>query len=73
LQLLTDLVNNIKTKYALISFNSEGFITIEQICAMLNKMGTVEVMEIQYNTFRGSRNLNNREIYVKEYLFLLEK
>jgi len=30
-------------------------------------------MEIKYNTFRGSRNLNNREIYVKEYLFLLEK
>jgi adenine-specific DNA-methyltransferase len=50
LQLLTDLVNNIKTKYALISFNSEGFITIKQIRTMLNKIGAVEVMEIQYNT-----------------------
>jgi len=40
---------------------------------MLNKMGTVEIMEMKYNTFRGSRNLNSREMYVKEYLFLLEK
>jgi adenine-specific DNA-methyltransferase len=73
LQLLTNLVSNIKTKYALVSFNSEGFITIEQMRAMLNKIGKTEIMEIKYNTFRGSRNLNSREIYVKEYLFLLEK
>jgi adenine-specific DNA-methyltransferase len=73
LRLLIDLVTGIKSKYVLISFNSEGFITIEQIRAMLNKMGKVEIMEIQYNTFKGSRNLNSRAIYVKEYLFLLEK
>jgi len=73
LRLLADLVANIKSKYALISFNSEGFITVEQMRDMLNKIGAVEIMEIKYNTFRGSRNLNNREIYVKEYLFLLEK
>ena len=29
--------------------------------------------EITYNTFRGSRNLKNRSIYVNEYLFLLTK
>jgi adenine-specific DNA-methyltransferase len=73
LRLLTDLVTGIKSKYALISFNSEGFITIEQMSDMLNKMGKVEIMEIKYNAFKGSRNLNSREIYVKEYLFLLEK
>jgi adenine-specific DNA-methyltransferase len=40
---------------------------------MLNKIGKVEVLEKKYNTFRGSRNLGNRDIYVKEFLFLLEK
>ena len=29
-------------------------------------------MEKEYNTFRGSRNLNNRDIHVKEYLYLVE-
>jgi adenine-specific DNA-methyltransferase len=40
---------------------------------MLNKIGKVDVLETTYNTFRASRNLNNREIHVKEYLYLLEK
>jgi adenine-specific DNA-methyltransferase len=73
LRSLTELVEGIKAKYVLISFNSEGFITIEQMKEMLRKTGKLQVLETQYNTFRGSRNLNNREIHVKEYLYLLEK
>ena len=73
LQSLTELVEEIKAKYVLISFNSEGFITIEQMKKMLKKIGKFQVLETKYNTFRGSRNLNNREIHVKEYLYLLEK
>ena len=70
---LTHLVENINAKYVLISFNSEGFITVEQMKKMLKKIGKLEILETKYNAFRGSRNLNNREIHVKEYLYLLEK
>jgi adenine-specific DNA-methyltransferase len=70
---LKALVANIKAKYILISFNSEGFIGLEEMKAMLSQMGKLDVLETRYNTFRGSRNLNNREIHVKEYLYLLEK
>jgi adenine-specific DNA-methyltransferase len=70
---LVDLVTNIKAKYVLISFNSEGFITLPEMKSMLTKIGKVEVLETTYNTFRGSRNLANRAIHVKEYLYLLEK
>ena len=73
LSALTYLVENIKSKYLLISFNSEGFITTEQMKEMLNKYGKFEILETKYNTFRGSRNLINREIHVKEYLYLLDK
>jgi adenine-specific DNA-methyltransferase len=73
LQALTQLVENINSKYLLISFNSEGFITIDQMKNMLERFGKLEVLETKYNTFRGSRNLNNRRIHVKEYLYLLEK
>ena len=73
LKVLTDLVTNIKAKYVIISFNSEGFIDIEQMKHMLGKVGKLEILETKYNTFRGSRNLNTREIHVKEYLYLLEK
>ena len=39
---------------------------------MLSKIGKVTIMEKKYNTFRGSRNLNNRDIHVKEFLYLVE-
>jgi len=70
---LTHLVENINAKFVLITFNSDGFITVDQMKNMLSKYGKLEVLETKYNTFRGSRNLNNREIHVKEYLYLLEK
>ena len=70
---LTDLIEDIKAKYILISFNSEGFITNDQMTEMLQKTGRLQVLEAKYNVFRGSRNLHNRDIHVKEYLYLLEK
>jgi adenine-specific DNA-methyltransferase len=73
LKALTELVENVKAKYVMISFNSEGFIGIEQMKAMLKSIGRVQVLETKYNAFRGSRNLNNREIHLKEYLYLLQK
>jgi adenine-specific DNA-methyltransferase len=70
---LSNLVENIKAKYVLISFNSEGFIKLEEMKSMLNEIGKLSVLEIKYNAFRGGRNLSNRDIHVKEYLYLLEK
>ncbi|MDR1899401.1 MAG: DNA adenine methylase [Treponema sp.] len=70
---LRDLVERIRAKYLLISFNSEGFIGLDEMRAMLEKQGRVEVLETRYNCFRGSRNLRNRNIHVREYLYLLEK
>ena len=70
---LTDLVSNIKAKYILISFNSEGFIPLDTMKSMLKKIGKILVLETNYNTFRGCRNLSNRDIHVTEYLYLLEK
>lgn len=72
-QVFHDLVKNVNAKYVLISFNSEGFISREDMLSLLSDCGKVSVLEETYNTFRGSRNLNNRSIHVKEYLFLVAK
>ena len=66
------LCEQAKARYLLISFNSDGFITKDEMVKMLSKIGNVKVMEKKYNTFRGSRNLNNRDIHTKEYLYLVE-
>ena len=72
-QVFLDLVKNVRARYVLVSFNSDGFIQKDEMIELLSECGKVEVLEAEYNTFRGSRNLNGREIHVKEYLFLVEK
>jgi adenine-specific DNA-methyltransferase len=73
LKSLEKIVDSLDSKYIIISYNSEGFITFEQMTQMLQKYGQLKTVEIDYNTFRGSRNLQNRSIYVSEYLFVLKK
>ena len=70
---LSELVANIKAKYILISFNSEGFISLDEMKTMLTQVGKVEVLETNYNAFRGCRNFENRSVHVTEYLYLVEK
>ncbi len=70
---LEDLVSRIKAKYVLISFNSEGFMSTEDMKTMLKKYGKVTMSECEYNTFKASRNLQNRSKHVTEFLFLLNK
>lgn len=70
---MENLCTNLKAKYLLISFNNEGFISKDEMLEFLNKLGEVKVLDKNYNTFRGCRNLNNRGIHVKEYLYLVKK
>ena len=73
LQSMEEIIANLCAKYVIISYNSEGFISFEEMSKMLQKYGNLKTVAIPYNTFRGSRNLQNRELYVSEYLFVLEK
>ena len=71
--LLRQLLDTIDAPFLLVSFNNEGFIPPDRMRAMLNDLGTVDVLETPYNAFRGSRNFNNRSIHVTEQLFLVER
>ena len=68
-----DLIAAVRARYAVVSFNSEGFIPRRQMEAILSRYGTLSVFECRYNTFRASRNLRERSKYVKEYLYILKK
>ena len=67
------LCETLNTKYLLISFSSDGFISKEEMVTLLANLGDVRVFDREYNTFRGSRNLKSRDIHVKEYLYLVKK
>ena len=70
---LEEIVASLHARYVVISYNSEGFITYDEMISMLKKYGELTTREILYNTFRGSRNLSNRNIHVSEYLFTIKK
>lgn len=71
---LEDIVKSIDSKLILVSYNDEGFIEFNEMKNMLSKYGKlISEKKILYNTFRGSRNLNNRSIHTNEFLFLLKK
>ena len=70
---LEDIVKNLDTKYFIISYNNEGFISRDEMEQMLQKYGILKTVPIEYNAFRGSRNLQNRELKTTEFLFILKK
>lgn len=68
-----ELVKDIDSKYLIISYNNEGFITLEEMQTMLQKYGELATKEIDYVAFRGSRNLKDRNTHTTEYIFVLKK
>jgi len=67
------LLENTKAKFIAISYNNEGIIPIEIFRSILDKHGKWELYEKEYNTYRGSRNLRDRNIKVQELLWVLQK
>lgn len=70
---LFDLIYNLKAKIILLSYNCEGFVKKENFLKRLQNLGKCFLLEQKYNTFRASRNLKNRSIYVHEQLYILVK
>lgn len=67
------LITDTRAKYILISYNDEGIIRINDFKSILSKYGDYELLKKEYNTYRGSRNLSNRNIKVQELLWVLKK
>lgn len=67
------LLADTKARFIAISYNDEGIIPTENFKNILSRYGKWELMEQDYNTYRGSRNLRDRDIKVKEHLWILEK
>jgi adenine-specific DNA-methyltransferase len=60
----------LKAKHTLVSYNNEGFLTLEEWTEIL-KPYIHEKIEIDYSCYKGSRNLKNRSSKVTEYLFVI--
>lgn len=70
---MSQLLADTRARFIAISYNDEGIIPIASFKKILSQHGKWEIMEQDYNTYRGSRNLRGRDIKVKELLWILEK
>ena len=70
---MDNLIRDTRSRFIAISYNDEGIIPIDSFKKILSRYGNWELMEQDYNTYRGSRNLCDRSIKVKELLWILEK
>jgi len=70
---MDNLLRDTRARFIAVSYNDEGIIPIESFKQILSRYGHWELMEQDYNTYRGSRNLCDRSIKVKELLWILEK
>ena len=70
---MDELVRNTNSKFIVISYNNEGIIPLDTFKNILSRYGKWNLFEQNYNTYRGSRNLRERNIMVQEHLWILEK
>lgn len=72
-EVMDSLLGDTNARFIAISYNNEGIIPTETFKTILSKHGTWTLVEQDYNTYRGSRNLQKRDIKVREFLWVLEK
>ena len=70
---LFSLVRECASKYILLSYNAEGFVSHDEWMEFLREMGGVECTSTGHSTYRACRNLRTRSLHVDEYLYLIER
>jgi adenine-specific DNA-methyltransferase len=65
----TDLIEGIKCKYLIISYNNEGLMPIEEFKNILIRKGKVKLYKIQYNKFKAHKGVDQK--YVEEYIWFI--
>ena len=61
-----------KSKYVLLSYNNEGIIQEDEWEELLDRY-QVKKYEVKYDTYKGGRNLKERENKVIERMYLIQK
>jgi adenine-specific DNA-methyltransferase len=64
------LFKELNTKWIFLSYNSESLVSKDRMIELMEKYGTVNVVECNYKRFKSFEYNNDKDI--KEYLFCLE-
>jgi adenine-specific DNA-methyltransferase len=70
---LSALVATLPARFILLSFSDDGFLEPKDLQELFKSHGEATVYDIEYNTYRASRNLDGRGKHITEHLFLLDR
>jgi adenine-specific DNA-methyltransferase len=65
-----DLLNSLKTRYVLLSYNTEGLITTEEMFDILSNYGVVKLFEFPYRRYKSK--IPNNTDGLKEQIYFVE-
>ena len=73
----TDLIDNTKAKYIVVSYNNDGIIPPEKMEKILNKKGNVEIVELEHKTYNRLKGMadykrKHQTKKIKEFLWIVE-
>ena len=73
-QSFEEIIRKVKAKYIIVSYNNEGIITEDEIKGICERHGIEwNRKDINYPTYKGSRNLAGRSKEVCEWIWVLKK
>lgn len=64
------LINNIKSNYILLSYNSEGLLSVDFIKKILIEKGDITLYKIKYGRFNSHKNTKKK--FVEEYIWFVD-
>ena len=69
-----DLLKNTKSKYIILSYNSDGYLSESDLLKIFNELKyKYEKKECNYVVYKACRNITNRNKDIKEILYILFK
>jgi adenine-specific DNA-methyltransferase len=68
-----DFINNVKTKFIVMSYNNEGIVKIDKLLNILsnNNSNKIEIKSKEYDRYKGSKD-NKGKNQILEYLIIIE-
>lgn len=71
---IKELISGIDAKYIIMSYNNEGIISEQEMKDIISELNyDYEIKKKDYNAYRGSRNLQDRDTMVEEQLWIIKK
>ncbi|TFG85191.1 MAG: hypothetical protein E4H20_00955 [Spirochaetales bacterium] len=68
---ITELIDSIDAAAIVVSWNGDGHVDEERMAGILAERGRLEVRTLEYVTYRGGRQSDERQTANREYLFVV--